>query len=57
MVWVEEARHIGEYRIHVRFSDGASGEIDLTRLVTEDPRAGTPIQRPWRRSDGLRRLS
>jgi len=29
LVWVTEARYLGGYRVWLRFSDGAEGEIDL----------------------------
>ena len=37
--WVEEASHVGEYVIRVRFSDGVEGDVDLSELVSMDPRA------------------
>ena len=30
---IVEARPLGGYRIHIRFEDGAEGEVDLTKLV------------------------
>jgi hypothetical protein len=31
LVWVTEARYLGGFRLWLRFSDGAEGEIDLER--------------------------
>jgi Protein of unknown function (DUF2442) len=42
MVWVTEARALPDYRVWVRFDDGAAGEIDLGDLVRTDHR---PIAR------------
>jgi len=30
---IVEARHLGGYRVCIRFEDGAEGEVDLSRLV------------------------
>lgn len=30
---IVEARPLGGYRIHIRFEDGAEGEVDLAKLV------------------------
>ncbi len=38
MIWVTEAKHLGGYRLWMRFSDGTEGEIDLTELVANDSR-------------------
>mgnify|MGYP000356758945 CR=1 FL=1 len=38
MIWVTDAKHLGDYRLWVRFSDKSEGEIDLTDLVTSDKR-------------------
>jgi len=38
MIWVTEAKHLGGYRLWVRFSDASEGEIDLADLVMHDPR-------------------
>jgi hypothetical protein len=38
MIWVTEAKHLGGYRLWMRFSDGTEGEIDLTDLVANDSR-------------------
>lgn len=38
MIWVTDAKHLGGYRLWVRFSDKSEGEIDLTDLVTNDKR-------------------
>jgi hypothetical protein len=36
LVWVTEARHVGGYRLWLRFNDGAMGEVDLgSRLYGE----------------------
>ncbi len=38
MIWVTDAKHLGGYRLWVRFSDKTEGEIDLTTLVMSDER-------------------
>jgi hypothetical protein len=38
VIWVTDAKHIGGYRLWVRFSDKSEGEIDLTDLVKNDKR-------------------
>ena len=38
MIWVTDAKCLGDYRLWVRFSDKSEGEIDLADLVTKDPR-------------------
>jgi len=32
-VYLEDANHIGEFRIYLRFNDGKSGEVDLEDIV------------------------
>jgi hypothetical protein len=39
----ERSRHVGDFVIHVEFSDGSSGEYDLAPLVARD----TALTRPW----------
>ena len=38
MIWVTDAKHVGAFRVWVRFSDGTEGEVDLGDLVQNDPR-------------------
>ena len=38
MIQVTDARHLGGYRLWVRFSDATEGEIDLADLVLNDRR-------------------
>jgi Protein of unknown function (DUF2442) len=38
VIWVTDAKHLGGYRLWVRFSDKSEGEIDLTDLVMNDKR-------------------
>jgi hypothetical protein len=38
MIHVTDARHLGGYRLWVRFSDAVEGEIDLADLVLNDKR-------------------
>ena len=38
MIHVTDARHLGGYRLWVRFSDATEGEIDLADLVLNDKR-------------------
>ncbi|MGD9788709.1 MAG: DUF2442 domain-containing protein [Sulfuricellaceae bacterium] len=33
IITVQEARHVAEYRVWLRFSSGESGEVDLKDLV------------------------
>lgn len=44
-VAVAEARHLGEYRIHVKFNTGEAGEVDLRDLVFKYPIAA-PLRDP-----------
>jgi len=30
---IVEARHVGDYRLYLRYADGAAGEIDLAPLL------------------------
>ena len=38
MIWVTDAKALGDYRLSVRFSDGSEGEVDLKNFVEADPR-------------------
>lgn len=38
MIQVTDARHLGGYRLWVRFSDASEGEIDLADLILNDSR-------------------
>ena len=38
MIWVTDAKHLGDYRLWVRFSDASEGEIDLADLILNDRR-------------------
>jgi hypothetical protein len=33
---VMEAKHVGGYRIHLRFSDGTAGDVDLSKELYGD---------------------
>ncbi|MEX2172846.1 MAG: DUF2442 domain-containing protein [Pirellulaceae bacterium] len=36
MLWVREAKHVGGYRLWLSFSDGTSGEVDLSGRLHGD---------------------
>jgi hypothetical protein len=38
MIWVTDAKALPDYRLWVRFSDDAEGEVDLRDLVMTDSR-------------------
>jgi hypothetical protein len=38
MIWVIDAQALPAYRLWVRFSDEAEGEVGLERFVFDDPR-------------------
>ena len=38
MIWVTDARALPDYRLHVRFSDGLEGEVDLKDFIETDSR-------------------
>lgn len=38
VIWVTEAKALPGYRLWVRFSDSAQGEIDLRELIASDHR-------------------
>jgi len=38
VIWVTDAKALPDYRLQVRFSDGAEGEIDLQGFIESDPR-------------------
>jgi len=38
MIWVTDAKHLGGYRLWVRFSDASEGHVDLSELVLNDKR-------------------
>ncbi len=38
MIWIIEAKALPDYRLQVRFSDGAEGEIDLRGFIESDAR-------------------
>jgi hypothetical protein len=38
MVWIKEAEHVEDYRIHVTFNDDESGIIDLREVIYSDTR-------------------
>ena len=38
MIWVTEANALPEFRLHVRFSDGTEGEVDLGQFIASDRR-------------------
>ena len=38
MVWIKEAEYVEDYKIHVTFSNGESGIIDLKEVIYKDKR-------------------
>ena len=38
MVWIKEAEYIEDYKIHVTFSNGESGIVDLKEVICNDKR-------------------
>jgi len=38
MRWVTEATYLGEYRLHISFNDGISGEVNLHPFLWVDHR-------------------
>jgi hypothetical protein len=38
MIWVTDAKHLGGYRLWLRFSDTSEGKVDLADLVLNDHR-------------------
>lgn len=38
MFWITQARHEGDFRVHLRFNDGAGGVVDLRETILHDPR-------------------
>lgn len=54
MIWVTDARHVGGFRIWLRFSDKSEGEVDLTDLVSNDPRPIVAALRDQTRFAALR---
>ena len=38
MIWIIEAKALPDYRLQVRFSDGAEGDIDLREFIESDAR-------------------
>jgi hypothetical protein len=43
MVYVEQARYVGEHRLWVRFNTGDAGEVDLADLIETEP-AAAPLR-------------
>jgi hypothetical protein len=43
MIAVQEAKHLGDYRLWVRFNTGESGEVDLADVIERYP-AATPLK-------------
>ena len=39
MVWINEAKYVEDYKIHVTFSNGESGTIDLKEVICNDKRS------------------
>ena len=39
MIWVTAASALPNYRLSVRFSDGAEGEVDLRDFIVKDSRS------------------
>ena len=38
MVWIKDAEYVEDYKIHVTFSNGESGIIDLKEVIYNDKR-------------------
>lgn len=38
MIWVTDAKHLGQYRLWLRFSDGTAGQVDLETMINADTR-------------------
>jgi hypothetical protein len=38
LIWVLEAKALPKYRLHLRFSDGSAGTVDLESFVFSDAR-------------------
>jgi hypothetical protein len=38
MIWVIKATALPQYRLHLKFSDGKEGEVDLMELIHADKR-------------------
>jgi hypothetical protein len=38
MIWVTDVKALPDYRLHVCFSDGTEGEVDLQGFIESDPR-------------------
>lgn len=38
MIWVTDAKALGNYHLRVRFCDGAEGEVDLKEFIFSDAR-------------------
>lgn len=38
MIWITDAKALPDYRLRVRFSDGAEGEVDLKEFIESDSR-------------------
>ena len=45
MIWVTDAKALQDFRLWVRFSDNAEGEVDLKDFLASDPR---PVVAPLR---------
>ncbi len=41
---VTHVRHLGEYRLELRFTDGTNGELDLKERVVDRGGVFTPLQ-------------
>jgi len=39
MIWITEAKALAGYCLHIRFSDGTEGQVDLRTFVFDDHRA------------------
>ncbi len=48
---VTDAKHVGDYRVHVWFNDGTDGQIDLSDSLTG------PVFEPLRQIDYFRSFS
>ena len=46
MIEVTKIKCLGGYRLHVTFSDGATGEHDFSALVARDGPMGEPLRDP-----------
>ena len=46
MIKIVKAEHLGQYRIHLTFSDGKQGEFDMAPLLTKETVLTQPLKNP-----------